>query len=352
MTKRASRCLWHVFAVLAAAQVLAEETLVAPLQTLKVAYEPAPIERIYDGTVEAVNHATVSAQTAGRIAEVYYDVNDYVEADSPVIRFNDVEQKANARQAEAMLQEARAIATEASDDFMRVNSLYDSKALSKREYDRAVAARDAANARLAAATSALEAARQQAEYTLVRAPYAGIVTERFVEVGESVTVGQPLMSGLSLEDLRVTVDVPQQFVGRVRQTMTAAVITEAGPVTPEGITIFPYADQATNTFAVRLDLPTGQFALFPGMFTKVAFTIGESQRLLVPASAVVRRSEVTGVYVVHSDQTIRLRQIRAGNQFGERVEVLAGLVEGETIALDPLSAGIYAKTTAAQNDAE
>ena len=100
------------------------------------------------------------------------------------------------------------------------------------------------------------------------------------------------------------------------------------------MTIFPYAHSASNTFRVRLDLPQGQFALYPGMFVKVAFVVGDARRLLVPTTALVRRSEVTGVYVVDDEDRVRMRQVRVGGQFGERTEVLSGLREGERVALD------------------
>ena len=122
-------------------------------------------------------------------------------------------------------------------------------------------------------------------------------------------------------------------------------LTEEGRIAPEGITIFPFADAATNTFRVRLELPDGQFALYPGMFVKVAFVVGESRRLLIPTAALVRRSEVTGVYVVNADGSIRFRQVRVGNEFDARTEVLAGLAEGEEVALEPVQAGILVKST-------
>jgi RND family efflux transporter MFP subunit len=178
----------------------------------------------------------------------------------------------------------------------------------------------------------------------VRAPYAGIVTERFIEIGETVSRGQPLMSGLSLEKLRVIVDLPQQVAIEVRRDPRAMVLTASEPVIPEKIIVFPTADPVTKTFRVRLELPDGQFNLFPGMFVKAAFKIGEAERLLIPATAIVQRSEVTAVYVF-ADDAVRLRQIRVGANFGDQVEVLAGLNEGETIALDPVQAGIYAKTS-------
>jgi RND family efflux transporter MFP subunit len=312
--------------------------------------DEAPMERLLDGKVEAVNRATMSAQTSGRIAEVFYDVDDYVEPGDPIVRFTDVEQQSALRQAEAALAEAIARQKQAEEDFERVSGLLASGSASQREYDQALASKDAAAARVNAARSAVSTARQQVEYTLVRAPYAGIVTERHVEVGETVGVGQPLMSGLSLEALRVVVDVPQQFAAEVRKNRAAFIITDEDRVAASGVTIFPFAHTASNTFRVRLEMPPGQFGLYPGMFVKVAFVVGESQRLLVPSEALIRRNEVTGVYVVGADNKVRLRQVRVGRGFGDRAEILAGLRAGEQIATDPVSAGIYLKTRSAKND--
>ncbi|NNK32796.1 MAG: efflux RND transporter periplasmic adaptor subunit [Xanthomonadales bacterium] len=313
------------------------------LESAVAAYESAAVERIFDGTVEAVHQATVSAQTAGRIAEVGYDVDDYVEAGAVLIRFTDVEQRSALRQAEAQLAEARARRTEADEEYRRAENLKERGLGSQRDLDTALAGRKTAAARVASAESAVEAARQQLAYTVVTAPYPGIVTERHIEVGESVTPGQPLMSGLALERLRVVIDLPQSVASEVRKNPSAALITEEGRVEAAEITLFPIADPVTNTFRVRLELPEGQYGLYPGMFVKAAFRIGEAERLLVPSPAVLHRSEVTAVYVI-GETGLRLRQVRTGQSFGDRTEILAGLSAGEQVALDPVRAGIAAKS--------
>jgi len=319
-------------------------------ETAIVELDETPRERMLDGTVEAVNQATMSAQTAGRVAEVFFDVDDYVQPGMPIVRFTDVEQQSALRQAQAALAEARARQNQADGEFRRVSGLFEAESASKREYDQALAARDAARARVEAAGSSVDAAEQQLEYTLVRAPYAGIVTERHVETGEAVGVGQPLISGLSLEVLRVIVDLPQQVAAKVREYRKAYVLTDDGRIEATEVTIFPYAHSASKTFRVRLELPEGQFSLYPGMFVKVAFVTGESRRLLVPTTALHRRSEVTGVYVVDAKQQVRLRQVRVGGTFNHRTEILAGLQEGERVAADPIAAGIYLKTRVVTND--
>ena len=314
------------------------------LETAPVTIETTAVERIFDGTVEAVHQATVSAQTAGRIQEVNYDIDDFVEAGAILIRFTDIEQQTGLQRAQADLAGTRARAVEAGEEYARAQSLKERGLGSQRDLDRALAARESAVAAVSSAESAVVAARQQLEYTVVRAPYSGIVTKRHIEVGETVSSGQSLISGLSLEKLRVTVDLPQQVASQVRREPRAVVLTESERVIPERITLFPMADPVTNTFRVRLEMPDGQFGLFPGMFVKAVFQIGEAERLLIPATAVVQRSEVTAVYVSESGD-VRLRQVRIGQIFGDQVEVLAGLSVDEQVAVDPVQAGIYAKTS-------
>jgi RND family efflux transporter MFP subunit len=314
------------------------------LETVPVMLGTTAVERVFDGTVEAVQQATVSAQTAGRIQEVNFDVDDFVEAGSVLIRFTDVEQQTDLQRAQADLAGSRARLVEASEEYTRAENLKQRGLGSQRDLDRALSARKTAAAAVSSAESAVVSARQQLEYTVVRAPYSGIVTKRHIEVGETVTRGQPLISGLSLEKLRVTVDLPQHAASEVRHDPHAFVLTDSERVLPDKIILFPTADPITKTFRVRLELPDGQFNLFPGMFVKAAFQVGEAERLLIPADAIVQRSEVIAVYVV-VDGSVRLRQIRVGETFGDQVEVLAGLKEGEQVALDPVQAGIYAKTS-------
>ena len=322
---------------------------VKSLETATASYELAAVERVFDGTVEAIHQATVSAQTGGRIAELNYDVDNFVEAGSVVVRFTDKEQRAALGQAEAQLAEAKARAIESEEEFKRAQNLQQRGLGSQRDLDRALAARESAVARVTAAESAVEAARQKLDYTTVTAPYACIVTQRHVELGETVSPGQPLLSGLSLEQLRVAVNLPQSVAVEVRKNPVAEVITQEGRVKIEKITLFPTADPVTNTFRVRLDLPDGQFGLYPGMFVKAAFAIGEAERLLVPARAVLRRSEVTALYVVNED-SIRLRQVRTGQHFDDRIEILSGLSAGETVAIDPVLAGMVAKQERSVSD--
>lgn len=332
---RAGRQLWVVLGLLFGAGVQAAEL---PFDVVKVESQTVAREEVFDAVLEAVHQSTVSAQTSGRITEVYFDVDDYVEKDTVLMRFRDREQR-------AALEAAQARYAEASANFERIKDIYSQKLVSKAEYDRAEAA-------LRAARAALDQAQEQLAYTEVRAPYAGIVVERHVEPGETANPGQPLMTGLSLESLRAIASIPQQHIAAVRGMQRARVIFIHGDgesVEAEKLTFSPYADEVSHTFNVRIELPEGQHNVYPGMFVKAAFVTGEYQRIVVPSAAVVHRSEVTAVYVVKEDGAVQLRHIRAGRELpGGMVEVLAGLNEGEEVAVDPIAAGIYLKESRAQ----
>jgi membrane fusion protein, multidrug efflux system len=311
---------------------------VAPLKTQMLALETMPEERVVDGTIEAINQATVSAQTSGRITQINYDVNDFVPAGAVIMKLRAAEQRAGLQQAQAAVQQATTRAAEAAAQYARVEGLYKDKVATKQEYDTALANRDAAKAQLEAARAAAESAQEGVAYTEVRAPYAGIVTKRLVQVGETVQPGTPLMSGVSLQYLRVNVELPQSVVEKVRAIKKAAIYVDGKRIEATSFTIFPEADSTTHTFHARANLPENATDLHPGMFVKVALVVGETESLMIPLDSVVTRSEVTAVYVVGKDGAARLRQVRLGKTVNGRVEVLSGLSAGDQVALDPVAA--------------
>jgi RND family efflux transporter MFP subunit len=294
-------------------------------------------ERSFDGIVEAVRKSTVSAQVSARIEELPFDVDDYVERGDIIVRFRNQAAVANLKQAEAASQEAAARLQESRANHGRIEQLFEQNRVSRADMDRATADLQSAQARVEAAEGALIAAREQNENTVVRAPFSGIVEARHVEIGEMATVGTPLMTGLSLEHLRVVVDVPQSDIAALRGDGEARVDLPNGTsMETRELRIFPYADPATHTFRVRLRLAEGQHGVYPGMWVKVRFRTGEEEALLVPEEAVVQRSELTAVYVLGEDGTPRLRQVRLGRLLPDDMRVIqAGLEAGETVVTDP-----------------
>ncbi len=317
----------------------------ADIEGVTVEYHQLAEEQRFDGVVEAVSRSTVSAQTAGEIVELPYDVNDFVPKEAVIVRIDDTRQKAELDKAEADEARARARLKEAESTYQRNRRLIKENAVSKSQLDKSEADLKSARAQVELAVAAHRQAREQWEYTTVRAPFDGVVVERFVELGEQVQVGTRLGTGLSLEKLRVKTEVPAHYALQVREIGHARVETPAGNwLASDQLTFFPYADPDSHSFSVRVDLPEGQYGLYPGMLVKVAFDIGTKRELAIPGRAIVHRSEVTGVYVIGENQALQFRQLRIGRDVpGGLSVVLAGLEAGERIALDPVAATILLK---------
>jgi RND family efflux transporter MFP subunit len=299
-----------------------------------------------DGMLEATNKATLTAQTSGRVVKIHYDVDDYVPAGAVVMEIAASEQGARASQASAALAAAEASLREADANFRRAEQLVTQQLISQADYDRVKANFEAAQARVASARAAEEEARVQVGYTKVRAPYNGIVTARHIEVGELATPGKPLVSGLSLEKVRVTTQVPQTFIDAVREQKKLELVLQDGKtVEASNVVVFPYADEDSHSFKVRADLsPAVSGEIYPGMFVKVRLAVGERQALRVPAAALVERNELSAVYVQAGDGSLQLRQVRTGRRDNGVVELLSGVKAGEQVWKDAAAAAARANT--------
>ncbi|MDH3760494.1 MAG: efflux RND transporter periplasmic adaptor subunit [Gammaproteobacteria bacterium] len=330
-----------LFAGLLPLTLFAAETL----ETVTSARVSMPLEYRVDGVVEARQQATLSAEVAGKVESVNFDVDDFVERGEIILRIRDHDYRAQQKKARAALDEANASLQDMQLEYGRSQDLRKQKLISQADFDKARANLKAAQARKSAADANLAQATEQLDHTVLRAPYSGVVVERHVEPGEAVNPGQPIMTGYGLGELRVTAMVPQSMIGELRQRRSAQVILlEDGQVLEVSkITIHPFANPKNHSFPVRLDLPQTDTALYPGMLVKVALAIGSTERMLLPQQALVSRSEVNAVYVIAADGKLALRQVRPGNRYGDQVEILAGLDEDEVIALDPVRAGIEHK---------
>lgn len=309
-----------------------------PLASVLVQPEHMPAERSFDGVVQAVDRVTIAAQTSGRVAAVYHGVDDVVPDGALLMRLRSTVQRADLHQARAALRAAEARAKEASTRYRRILDMYDRRVVPKADLDRVTADRDAAVARLHAARAAVASAAEGVTYTEIRAPYAGVVIDRLAQVGEAVTPGTPLVQMASLEHLRVVVSIPQSLAVTVRRVGKGTVYVGGVAVAARRVTVFPAAAAGSNTFRVRLELPAGIRGLYPGMVVHTAFVTGVRPQLLVPLGSVVRRSEVTAVYLVQPNGNVLMQQVRLGERLGDRVEVLSGLEPGDRVALHPLVA--------------
>ncbi len=194
------------------------------------------------------------------------------------------------------------------------------------------------------------ATRTQSGLFVVTAPYAGVVSEVPVALGDMTMPGKPLVTLHDPGAMRVTVAVPQTLIARAGLASDGASPAirierpgaEGGQsLVPARVQVLPTVDPATHTVQLRLDLPAGTSGLAPGQFARVWLTTGAgaaAPRLSVPASAIVQRAEMTGLYVIDPAGRPVLRQVRVGRASADRVEVLSGVSANERVATDPQAA--------------
>jgi RND family efflux transporter MFP subunit len=297
-----------------------------------------------EGLVEAVKQATVSAQISGRIVELRFDAGDYVKKGDIIARIDESVVGAQLAGSQAQVVQAKAQLENAKAQYERTKQLFAQKFISQAAMDKATADYRTAQAQASSSVAGAGAAAATRQFATIVAPYSGLVAARHVELGEMAMPGKPIMTGFDPKDLRVEVSVPQYKLAAVREQGRATI--EFPSVNKwakaANLVISPTADARTHATRVRLDLPEDIRDVYPGMFARAHFAVGRAKKLLVPADAVLRRSELTAVYVVDAKEQVQMRQVRLGEPAGEgRMEILAGLVPGEKVALDPVKAGLY-----------
>jgi RND family efflux transporter MFP subunit len=311
------------------------------IRTLTLAPISAAGNSQWDGVIEAVQQADLTAQTGGRVAAVLVDVNDTVKANQVLLRLTGVEQRAADAASQAQVAAAKAQAQEAETTYSRYKGLAEKQYVSKQQVDQALAAFNTAKANVRAAQALAEQSAQQAGYTQIRAPFDAVVSARRVEPGESVATGQALISVFNPSQLRIQVQVPERIADALRRNPEAEILLADGSALPaERVLVYPSADADSHSVTVRLQLPDSGKSLKPGQVAKVVFAsaVGNAS-LWIPETAVWRRGELSGVYVV-TDKALLLRQLRLGESRDERIEVLSGVNAGERIAADPAQAAL------------
>ncbi|MBP8308782.1 MAG: efflux RND transporter periplasmic adaptor subunit [Burkholderiaceae bacterium] len=305
----------------------------------------------FDGVVEAVRQTVVAAQVAGAIRSLDVKVGDRVKAGQVLARIDARTAEQTAAASDAQVIAARAALDLATRDFDRQKRLFQQRFISQAALDRAEGELKSTQAQVNAQIAQAGATRTQSGLFVVSAPYAGVVSEVPVALGDMAMPGKPLVTLHDPGAMRVTVAVPQTLIARAGLaadgTSQAIRIERPGadggqPLTPARVQVLPTVDPATHTVQLRLDLPSGTSGLAPGQFARVWLNTGAAAsavpRLSVPLSAIVQRAEMTGLYVIAPSGRPVLRQIRVGRTQADRVEVLSGVSANERVALDPQAA--------------
>ena len=298
-----------------------------------------------DGVVQPVKQSTISAQSSGRIATLSVKAGDKVRAGQMLATIDDREAQTGVQRSQAQVAQAQAELRNAQSNFDRTRDLQSKGFVSAAALDTADAQLKGAQAGRDQATAGAAQSALAQGFTRVSAPFDGWVLQTHAEAGDLATPGKPLLTLYAPLPLRAVVQVPVSRSGVARAAGAVEVLVQNGGnakwIRPSASSTVPTADAVSQTIEWRLELPTeAANALLPGQQVRVRFTGGQAERSVVPASAILRRGELTAVYVA-SPKGFLLKAVRLGPDHGaEGVEVLAGLMAGELVALDPVKAGL------------
>ncbi len=297
------------------------------------------------GTVRARNSAILSARIAGIVSGIHVKQGDRVPRGRLLLTLDAPESLAGSAGAAFAVEEAQRAVDEslarnklAGVTYERFAQLYKEQAATRQEFDTRRAERDMAEqglartrARLAQAREAARSAGAIAGYTRITSPISGIVTVRPVDAGSTVFPGSPLLTIEEEGSFRLEVSAPESLLGKVRKGESVPVFLDgvAGTASGTVVEIVPQVDPVSRTFTVKLEIPAK--GVRSGIFGRALFPVGERKGFLITGSALMERGELTSVWVVDRQSIARLRLVKPGKTFGSRIEILAGLVEGERI---------------------
>ena len=317
------------------------------------------------GYVTARREATVSAQIIGTVTEVLFEEGEHVKNGQVLARLDDTQYKAqlNATRAQAAAAQAQAAQSQAQlaqaqRDAQRLDSVAAQGLVSKQQAEQARtqalvdrAALLTAQRNAQAADAQVAAAQVNYDYTVVRAPFDGVITDKAAQVGEIVS---PYSSGsgftrtgiatvVDMDSLEVDVDVNEAYIGRVKPDMPVEAVLDAYPdwkIPAHVIAIIPSADRSKATVKVRIALEVKDARIVPDMGVRVSFLEqrrDNTQKLsgvLVPASAIVQRDGGNVVFVIESDR-VRRTPVVLGAQLNDMRQITQGLNAGQSVVKAP-----------------
>lgn len=291
------------------------------------------------GKLVAKSTVNVSTRMMGYITAMKAEVGQNVIAGQLLVSINAADIQAKGGQASANIAQAQANFNIAKKDYERFQNLYKSQSASQKELDDMRARYEMAQAGLQAAQQMKNEVNAQYRYTNVTAPISGTITAKYAEQGDLANPGMPLLTIESPSSLQAQVLVSEQNIAMITNGMPVNVTLKSINKTVSG-TVSEISKSAANTggqYMVKVNIHNAS-NLLPGMFVNVQFpfktsgNINESfsETMMIPTTALVENGQLTGVYVVSSQNTAILRWLKTGKTVGNQIEILSGLNSKES----------------------
>lgn len=288
----------------------------------------------FPGVVESDNQANLSTIVMGTVTDVPVEVGEKVNKGEILIRIKDDQILAQKSQLEANMVQAKANLENTEKNYNRIRNLYAEESATSKELDDISTMYEIAKANMDALNARMNEVNEMLAYTTIRAPFDGIVARKFVAEGDMAAPGHPLVAVADPGQIKITANVPEQWVGMVTEGDEVTVSIESAGVYNAAATLTAVSeagDPMSRQYAVEAKLTDADFSskLKTGMFANIGMNLGSEEALLISQTALVKRGQLTGVYTMSDDNKAILRWVRLGQRSGDQVEVLSGLTAGE-----------------------
>ncbi len=308
------------------------EGRVTPVRFIRV-----PLTESAVGTIRAVHETSIGSKLLARVLEVTLKAGQKVRTGDVLVRLDDADIQAKLQQAKAAVTAAEAVHSQAAADAKRYADLVKKHAVSQQENEKAATALRSSEADLRRAQEAVNEVQATLDWATIRSPIDGTVIDKKVDVGDMVTPGQLLLTLYDPKRMQLVASVRESLTRQLQIGQSLAVRVEGLDKECSGTVseIVPEAQSASRSFQVKVTgpCPTG---VYSGMFGRILIPLQEEQVLVIPRQAIESVGQLQLVEVVENGQPVR-RAIRTGRTFGDDVEVLSGLEEGEQVVVAPAS---------------
>jgi membrane fusion protein, multidrug efflux system len=313
-------------------------TVVVPTQT-----SSAP-ELMLPGNVEANEMTSIYSRVDGYLKRWYVDIGDHVQAGQILADVESPQVDADLRMAQAQLELAEANLRLAQTNSARSQQLFENHVNSQQELDTVLANEQVQKANRDNAAAALTSAKDVKAFEQIRAPFAGTITARYVDVGSLVTSGsgrtvQKLFDLAQSDPVRVFVNVPQADVSSVKSGTAATITVDevpgqtfAGRITRDAGAF----DLGSRTLLLEIDVPNPDGRLYSGMYAHARFALqNPAPVLLIPDNAILIDSKGVRVFVVDPSGKIQVKPVALGRDFGTKSEILSGISTTDKVVQNP-----------------
>ncbi|WP_297798224.1 efflux RND transporter periplasmic adaptor subunit [uncultured Eudoraea sp.] len=290
------------------------------------------------GKIEAVKSANLSTRIMGHVNKIHVQIGDKVVKGQLLLSINNTDLSAKLAQVNAGIAEATAAYNNSEKDLKRFTILFNENSATQKELDDITANYNMSKARLEAARQMKNEVNAQFSYSDLRAPFNGVVTNKFIKPGDMASPGMPLLEVEAPGKYQVLTLVPESDITKIKKGMKVAVSLNSINENIEG-EVVELSSSSKNTggqYHVKVALSETNVPILSGMYATVDFPVAadnQSRAVLIPIDAIIQKGQLSGVYTVSERNTALLRWLRLGRSYGDRVEVLSGLTTGESFIL-------------------